>query len=116
MGASLIPSIPFTRVQSDTSGNIALALNSRAVMFISSANIAAPATVTIGGGLNNFSEFKWRFNISNVAGVITFPANIKSSDPLFVANVWTPLNTGEYECSGAYDGTNWNLTIIGPYT
>lgn len=117
MGASLLTQIPFTRVSADTSGaSIALTLNSRAVLFISSDVIAAPATIVIGGGIGNYSLLRWRFEVSGLPA-ITFPVNIKSSDPTFTANVWQPLNDGEYELVMSYNGTEWVVeSLIGPYT
>jgi len=118
MGAQLLNQIPFTRKETDTSGaTIELNLNSRATMFTPSAVIAAAKAITIGGGISLFSEFKFRFTITNVTDILTWPSNVKMSDVFWndVAKTWTPLNTGEWEASGAYDGTNWNVSIIGPY-
>jgi hypothetical protein len=115
MGVALIQAIPFTRVQTDTSGAIALNLNSRAVMFVASAVIAAPATITIGGGISLYSQIKFRFTLSALAA-LTLPINVRMSDPLFAGQVWTPVDTGEFELSGSFDGTYWNISIVGPYS
>lgn len=117
MGGQLLTQIPFTRVQADTSGAaIALALNSRATLFTSSDSINAPATVSIGGGMNNYSSLRWQFNIGALLPAITFPVNIKSSDPTFTLNVWQPLNAGDYELIMSYNGTDWIVeSLIGPY-
>lgn len=116
MGGQLLTQIPFTRIEANTSGTaIDLTLNSRAVLFTSSDVIAAPATVAIGGGLNNYSLLRWRFEVSGLPA-ITFPVNIKSSDPTFTNNVWQPLNDGEYELVMSYNGTEWVVeSLIGPY-
>lgn len=118
MGGQLLNQIPFTRVQANTStAAIGLALNSRATLFTSSDSINAAAVVTIGGGLNNYSSLRWRFTIGALLPTITFPVNIKTSDPTFVANVWTPLNAGDYELVMSYNGTDWVVeSMIGPYT
>lgn len=118
MGASLLTQIPFTRVSADTSSaSIALTLNSRAVLFISSDTINAPATIVIGGGIGNYSLLRWRFTIGALLPAITFPSNIKTSDPTFTLNVWQPLNAGEYELVMSYNGTEWVVeSLIGPYT
>jgi hypothetical protein len=61
--------------------------------------------------------FKVRFSIT--AGFAqTFPPDWKLSDANFVAatNIWTPLDDGEYEMEGTFNGTDWCIKIHGPIT
>lgn len=115
MGAQIISGQPFTEVEVNTAGAVALNLNSRATMFVSSAVIAAAKAITIGGSTNRYNEFRWRFNVTVLPAPLTWPATVKMADPQFndVTNEWTPADLGEYEAHGRYDGTNWYVTITG---
>ena len=108
---------PWNRTQVSTSGNITLDLLNRQLReFTPSAVIAAPKTWALAN-TNQAFEFRFRFTLTGLHAQ-TMPSNFRMTDPLFdtVTNIWTPLDVGEYEAHGTFDGTNWNLSIIGLWT
>jgi len=118
MGVSIgIFTKPWNRAQVNTSGNITLdMLNRQLREFNPSAAIAAPKTWILENASKAF-EFRYRFTLSGLH-VQTMPANFRMTDPMFNTSnqQWTPLDIGEYEAHGTFDGTNWNLTIVGLWT
>lgn len=108
---------PWNRTTVDSSGNITMNMGNRQLrQFLASANIAAPKTWILSNTTNSF-EFRFRFTLTGLH-VQTMPADFKMTDPLFntATQEWTPLDIGEYEAHGTYDGTNWNLSIVGLWT
>lgn len=120
MGATMgIVGKPWNRATVTTSGaTITLDMVNRQLReFNASANIAAPKTWALANEARGF-EFRFRFTISGGLHAQTMPADFKMTTPEFdpATNIWTPADVGEYEAHGTFDGTNWNLSIIGLWT
>ena len=117
-GQSVVVSAAGWRRINVNTANATLPLNmggKQQVQFVPSAAIAAPKTWVVTND-NNAFEFLFRFTLSGVDAQ-TLPADFLMTDPLFnpATNVWTPIDAGDYEAHGTYDGTNWYLTIVGLY-
>lgn len=101
----------------DTSGaSITLDMNSlKQRMFVGSATIATPKDVALSNN-GNALVYDFHFEISNVAGVLTFPDTLMADQNWDDLNKqWTPPATGLYEGGATFDGTNWKLKINGPF-
>lgn len=108
---------PWNRTTIDSSGNLTLNMGNRQLReFLASANIAAPKTWALSNTNNSF-EFRFRFTLSGGLHVQTMPANFEMADPLWnaVAKTWTPIDLGDYEAHGKFNGTTWYVTIVGIY-
>lgn len=86
--------------------------------FKGSAAIAAPKTWAFANKeAVIFCPF-FRFTITNLTDVQTFPADVKVISSVgdfdLVARTWTPPGIGNYEAQLTYDQVNWNLKIFGP--
>lgn len=101
---------------STAGGTITLDMNSQIQrMHVGSASFSTPKTIALSNTTNSL-VFNFVFTITDVAAVLTLPADFKMSDVLqFDGTDWTPLSTGEYEMAGSFDGTSWLVKIAGPY-
>ncbi len=84
--------------------------------FVGNAVIAAPKTWSLSNDTDAL-EFKFNFEISGLHAM-TMPADFIMSDALWndATKKWQPLDIGTYQASAAFNGTNWILSIVGPYT
>jgi hypothetical protein len=108
--------LPFTRAGVDTSAaNIALNMNNLfKQMFVGDDPITQNSVLAFTND-NNAVEFFFSFTISGGLYTLTLPDEVLMSDALFAAHVWTPAAEGQYLMHGLYNGTNWEVTISGPY-
>ena len=102
-----------------TTAPIVIDMNSlEEVMFVGSSNIGSAKTWSITNVGLALLIPSLKFTITTL-DIQTFPSNFKMSDARWdtVAHTWTPLDTGTYEFSLSYDGTEWLMTCLGgPYT
>ena len=107
-----------TSSSTSTAGaTITLDLNSLTQkMFTGSATFSTSKTIAFSNATNAL-VFNFQFEITSVAGTLVFPSNVVMSDTNWNTSTqtWTPPNTGQYECGGTYDGTNWKVKILGPF-
>ncbi len=100
-----------------TGGTITLDLNNQIQRIFTPSNdiggIKTWALSNAGNGL----RIEFSFNLTSLV-VQTFPSNFVMSDARWItaSNTWTPLDLGEYLAKATYNGTNWRLTIEGPFT
>ena len=102
---------------STASGTITLNLNSQIQrIFTPSADIGAIKTWALSNATNGL-RIEFSFNLTGLYAQ-TFPSNFVMSDARWNTSTqeWTPLDTGEYLAKATYNGTNWRLTIEGPFT
>jgi hypothetical protein len=88
------------------------------IMFAGSASIGAPKTWSIINTSTTLLIPSLKFTMTTL-DTQTFPSNFKMSDARWVSSshTWTPFDTGTYEFSLSFDGTNWTMTCIGgPFT
>jgi len=102
-----------------TTAPIVIDMNSlEEVMFVGSSNIGSAKTWSITNVGLALLIPSLKFTMTTL-DIQTFPSNFKMSDARWdtVAHTWTPLDTGTYEFSLSYDGTEWLMTCLGgPYT
>ena len=83
--------------------------------FIGSAVIATPKSIVTSND-TNANVYDFHFEISNIAGVLTFDDSIMADLNWNVATKeWTPPSIGKYEGGATWDGTSWKLKINGPF-
>lgn len=96
-------------------GTITLDMNSQIQrMHLGSASFSTPKIVALSNTTNSL-VFNFFFEVTNVAAVITVPADWLMSSDDFNGTVWTPPTTGKYELGGSWNGTNWYVKIAGPF-
>jgi hypothetical protein len=101
---------------STAAGTITLDMNSQLQRsFVGSASFATPKTIALSNTTNALF-FNLFINVTNVAAVVTVPADWFMSDIQFDGTAWTPPETGRYELGGSFDGTNWWVKIQGPFS
>jgi hypothetical protein len=107
----------FESVVVDTTGaNIALDFaNAAQRMFIGDPIIDGDRTISLSNDADAL-EMIFEFEL-DVPHSITFPASFRMSDALWDAGTqtWTPFDPGKYQGTAYFDGTNWNMNIIGPF-
>lgn len=82
-------------------------------LFVGSAAIATPKAIVLDGSV---LVYDFHFQITNVAGVLTFDDHVMNDINWNVATKeWTPPSTGSFEGGAVWDGTNWKLKINGPF-
>lgn len=112
-------SIPQVSV-STASGTITLDMQSlNAKSFFGSATFATPKTMAmsnVNDGCACLSSFNFWFEVTNVAAVLTFPADWFSGNANFDGTSWTPPAVGIYEFGGSYndDANRWSIKISNP--
>jgi|SRR5688572_961578 len=89
-------------------------------MFVGSASFATPKTVAIEATTDtNALVFDVKFNLSNVAAVLTFPSNFVMVVPDTrwdnTAKTFTAAATGKHEFSATFDGTDWDLKVTNQF-
>lgn len=106
-------------VVSTAGGTITLDMNSQAErMFRGSASIGAAKTWALSNDTNAIFIPSVKFTMTTL-NIQTFPANFKMAT--YDANwnsstqQWTPPDVGTYDLQAIFDGTNWLMTITGPY-
>lgn len=113
-----IDDLPFVSASPSTAGGtITLDFtNANKGVFTGSASFAAAKVIAFTNA-SRALEFNFIFTITNVAGTLEFPASVEMSDVRFneSSQVWTPDGTGKFKAHGEFDGTNWTVTITGPY-
>lgn len=75
----------------------------------------ATAKVVAMSNTSTALAFSFIFEVTNVAAVLTTPADWLMTTVDFDGIDWTPPATGRYKFSGTYDGTNWYVNANGPY-
>jgi hypothetical protein len=101
---------------STAGGTITLDMSSQKMkMFVGSASFATPKTIAMSNTTGSL-VFNLFINVTNVAAVLTVPADWFMSDIQFDGTAWTPPETGRYELGGSFDGTNWWVKIQGPFS
>lgn len=83
--------------------------------FVGNAVITAPKTWALSNDTDAL-EFKFSFEIDG-AHAMTMPADFIMSDALWndATKTWTPFDPGIYQANASFNGTDWILSIIGPY-
>lgn len=100
---------------STAGGTITLDMDSKVQrIFVGSASFATPKTIAMSNTTNAL-VFNLFVNVTNLAAVLTVPADWFMSDLQFDGTEWTPPETGRYELGGSFDGTNWWVKIQGPF-
>lgn len=100
---------------STSGGTITLDMNSQTQrIHVASASISGPKTIAMSNATNAL-VFAFTIQITNVAGVLTMPANWVMSSINFDGTAWTPPSTGYFKFAGTYDGANWFVNVSGPY-
>ena len=84
--------------------------------FAGTPAIAAPKTWQLQTE-DNAQEFWFYFEMTGVDAQ-TFPADFEMSDGQWnsATNVWTPLQPGKYRGHAVWNGSVWNMDIVGPFT
>lgn len=101
---------------STAAGTITLDMSSQSMkMFVGSASFATPKTIAMSNTTGSLL-FNLFINVTDVAAVITVPADWFMADIQFDGTAWTPPETGRYELGGSFDGTNWWIKIQGPFS
>lgn len=83
-------------------------------IHVGSATFATAKVVAMSNTTNSLS-FQFIFEVTNVAAVLTVPADWLMSTPDFDGADWTPPATGKYVFGGSWNGTNWYVNAAGPY-
>lgn len=102
---------------STASSTITLDMGSlNAKSFYGSATFSGPKTLAmsnVNDGCACLLSFNFWFEVTNVAAVLTWPADWFSSDANFNGTTWTPPAVGIYEMGGSYnDSANrWSIKI-----
>jgi hypothetical protein len=110
---------PYVRDQASAStagATITLDMNSQIWRsFVGSATFATPKTMALSNTTNSL-EFRFFFQITNVAAVLTFPSDWISADDSFNGTDWTPPLIGKYYMTGDFNDTSneWTVSIYGP--
>jgi len=91
-------------------------VNSVQKIFTGSATFAANKTVAFSNAGSALS-FAFHFEVTNVAGTLTWPANVIMADVNWntTTQIWTPPTVGKYVASATFDGTDWRVNISGAY-
>lgn len=84
--------------------------------FVLSAPIGAAKTWSLSNA-GNGQEFKAKFVLSNAGDIQTVPSSwiVNAGIVDNVAHTWTPTDPGTYIADGFFDGTNWYVTMQGPF-
>lgn len=82
-------------------------------IHVGSASFSNPKTLAMSNTTNAL-DFIFIFEITDLAAVLTFPADWISDDFNFDGTAWTPGEIGKYKMGGPFDGTNWHVSIVGP--
>lgn len=88
-------------------------------IFVGSASFATPKTIAFSNDTNALI-FTLTLTITNVAGVVTFPATVSmnTQDSRWNTSLqaWAVQAgaEGRYVFGGGWDGTNWNVVVQGP--
>lgn len=111
---------PYVKDQASAStagATITLDMNSQIWRsFVGSATFATPKTMALSNTTNSL-EFRFFFQITNVAAVITFPSDwISADDSWDGVDEWTPPLIGKYYMTGDFNATSneWTVSIYGP--
>lgn len=98
-----------------TGGTITLDMNSQIQrMFLGSASFATSKIIAFSNTTNSL-VFNFQFEITNIAGTLTFPSGTTMADSHYASLVWTATTIGKYEMGGSFDGANWKVKIVGPF-
>lgn len=103
---------------STAGGTITLNMNSQIWRsFVGSATFATPKTMALSNTTNSL-EFRFFFEITNVAAVLTFPSDWISADDAWDDTSWTPPSVGKYYMTGDFNDTSdqWTVSVYGPST
>lgn len=89
-------------------------------MFVGSASFGTPKTIALDNEENALC-MNFKFNLSNVAAVLTFPTSFSMQTLDSVrwndgAHTFTPASTGLHVFSATFDGTDWHLIASGPFS
>ncbi len=98
---------------STAGGTITLDMNSQIQRsFVGSASFSGVKTIAMSNTTNSMF-FNFIFEVTNVAAVITVPADWLMSSDDFDGADWTPPEIGKYELGGSYDDVNnvWYVKI-----
>lgn len=100
---------------STAGGTVTLDLNNQNVRgFYGSASFATPKTLALSN-TTSAGVFIVQLNVTNVAAVLTVPADWKMTDINFDGSTWTPPQTGEYIFGGKLINSVWYVNVAGPY-
>lgn len=100
---------------STAGGTITLDMDSKIQkMFVGSASFSAAKIIAMSNTTGSL-QFQFIFEVTNVAAVLTVPADWLMSSANFNGTDWTPPSTGKYVFGGMFDGTNWYVNDGGPY-
>ncbi len=111
--------LPFVSAAPSTAGGtITLDFtNANRGVFKGSASFATAKVIAFAQASRALS-FDFIFTITNAAaGTLEFPATVEMSDARFndSTQIWEADAVGKYKAHGEWDGTNWTVTITGPY-
>lgn len=102
---------------STSGGTITLDMDSKKQkMFVGSATFSASKTMAISNSTAALT-FSFSFEVTDVAATIVLPSTWLMGDVYWnsATDTWTPPATGKYLMVGSYNGTNWFITIAGPF-
>lgn len=103
---------------STASGTVTLNFDTNVVrFFVGSASFATAKTIAFSND-SVALYFSFMFQITDVAAVLTLPSEVIMSDARWntSSQEWTSFDTGKFRAKGDFDGTNWHVTITGPYS
>lgn len=87
-------------------------------MYVGSTSFGTPKTIALSNATNGL-VIDFKFNLSNVAAVLSFPSSftMQTTDLRWNdgAHTFTPAATGLHEFSATFDGTDWHLKATNPY-
>jgi hypothetical protein len=83
-------------------------------IHVGSATFATAKIIAMSNTTGSLS-FQFIFEVTNVAAVLTVPADWLMITLDFDGADWTPPATGKYVMGGSWNGTNWFVNVAGPY-
>lgn len=117
-GGGIPAAYTIDQATSSTAGaTITLDMNSQIQRsFVGSATFSGPKTYALSNTTNSLF-FNFFFEVTNVAAVVTVPADWQMSSDDFNGTTWTPPEVGKYEIGGSFDDVNniWYVKISGPF-
>lgn len=84
-------------------------------MFRGTASFATPKTLALSNATNAL-VFGLLVEITDVAAILTVPADWYMNDINYDGTAWTPPEIGRYELGGTLYGTEWMVKIQGPFS
>lgn len=107
----------FDRVSTvTTGGTITLDMNSQISRHHTGSATFATGKVVAMSNVTNSESFRFTFTITSTSAIITVPTDWGFNDMRFNGTDWAATATGRYTFIGSWDGTNWNISVDGPFS